>query len=335
MPKKSKYPKLRSHTKRGKSGQVWTSYWFDMRGTGKPDVPLGNDYEVAVRRWDELYNNARRIVGTIEEAMLKWEQEKLEKYENEETRKSYRKQLARIRPVFGPCAWEEVTLPSLVGYLEKRSAKTQANREIALLSVIWNRARTWGLTVLPWPAAGMERSQWKNQENAREVYVSDQQFDAIYKHADRVLRDAMDIATATGLRIKDVCALRLTDFRDGGMYVQAGKTRKRIAFDMAQSEVLPKILEHRHQHKALHIFLLTSDRGRPVTWRMLNERFAEARALAAKERPDCAKLILRDMRKHAAQHAGGVDEASKLLQHSSKALTARHYGASDVVKPVR
>jgi hypothetical protein len=43
MPKPSKHPKLRVSVKRGKAGQVWISYWYDMRGTGKPDMPLGND----------------------------------------------------------------------------------------------------------------------------------------------------------------------------------------------------------------------------------------------------------------------------------------------------
>ena len=47
MPKRSKHPRLRVHIKRGKAGQVWTSYWFDNRGTGQPDVPLRTDYDAA------------------------------------------------------------------------------------------------------------------------------------------------------------------------------------------------------------------------------------------------------------------------------------------------
>lgn len=35
MPKTSKYPKLRTSVKRGKAGQAWVSYWYDMRGSGK------------------------------------------------------------------------------------------------------------------------------------------------------------------------------------------------------------------------------------------------------------------------------------------------------------
>jgi integrase len=335
MPKKSKYPRLRSHTKRGKAGQVWTSWWYDMRGTGKRDIPLGTDYARAIIRWDELHNQSTRVAGTIEEAMAKWEAEVLPDYENPDTKASYKKQLARIRPVFGPCTWEQITMQDLTEYLAIRQAKTQANRELSVLSIIWNKARIWGMTVLPWPASGLERSGWKNKENARDVYVPDEQFDAIYRHADQPLRDAMDLATATGLRIKDVCAIRLTDFRQEGLHVKARKTGKRVTFTTADSDVLPRLLERRHQHKALHIFLLTSARGKPVTWRMLSDRFQEARAAAAKEVPACAELFLRDMRKRAAQLSEDLDQASKLLQHSSKAITAKHYGASDRVKPVR
>ena len=35
-------------------------------------------------------------------------------------------------------------------------------------------------------------------------------------------------------------------------------------------------------------------------------------------------MYLRDMRSRAADLAGDIDEASKLLQHSSKALTRKH-----------
>lgn len=36
-------------------------------------------------------------------------------------------------------------------------------------------------------------------------------------------------------------------------------------------------------------------------------------------------MYLRDMRKRAADLADDIDEASKLLQHSSKTVTATHY----------
>ncbi|MBK9573692.1 MAG: hypothetical protein IPO43_13675 [Rhodoferax sp.] len=50
--KKSKYPRLRSKTYRGRSGQVWTYYLYDMRPNGTPDIRLGSDYHTAVQHWE-------------------------------------------------------------------------------------------------------------------------------------------------------------------------------------------------------------------------------------------------------------------------------------------
>lgn len=335
MPKKSQYPRLRTYIKRGKSGQVWVSYAYDNRGTGKPDIPLGKDYPQALKLWDEIHNERPRLIGTLEQAFRLWEEDALPKYASEETRKGYTRDLKMMRGFFGPQTWEAITLPVLKGYLKKRTAKTRGNRELSLLSVIWNYARGEGLTGLVWPAHGMERSKWKNEEFAREVEVSDEAFDAIHKQADGILKDAMDIASATGLRIRDVLKLQLTDVRKGFLSVKAGKTTKRIEFDLSASTVLPPLLAKRKEAKALHLRVLTTPEGGMVTERMLRDRFALARAEAAKEVPECADLILRDMRKRAAGLAGDVAAASKLLQHSSQAVTRRHYTQGEKVRPVR
>lgn len=335
MPKKSQYPRLRTYIKRGKSGQVWVSYWYDNRGTGKPDIPLGKDYAQALKLWDEIHNERPRLVGTIEQAFRLWETEALPKYESDETKKGYTRNLKMMRGFFGPQPWEAVTVPVLKGYLDKRSAKTQGNRELSVLSIVWNFARVKGLTALPWPAHGMERAKWKNEEGARDIEVSDAVFEAIHKHAREELKDALDLASATGLRVKDVVRAQITDQRGDFLEIRAGKTGKRVKFDIRQSAILPAMLKRRKENKALHLFLLTKPTGGQVTLRSLQRSFTIARAAAAKEVPEAADVWLRDMRKRAAQLAEDVDEASKLLQHSSKAVTRKHYTQGDKVRPVR
>lgn len=123
--------------------------------------------------------------------------------------------------------------------------------------------------------------------------------------------------------------------RDGYLIVQAGKTSKRAEFDLAASLVLQPIISRRKAMKAPeHVFLLAAGR-RPVTYRMLADRFTKARAAAAKECPAVADLWLRDMRKRAGQLAPDLAAASKLLQHSSLSVTQRHYRQGDKLKPVR
>ena len=143
------------------SGKVVTYYFYDRRPEGLPDIPLGTDYDAALRQWDEIHNRQPRIAGTLMEAFEAWEADDVDgllSYSNKDTQRSYRRHLARLKPVFGESTWADVDLTDLRAYLKRRTAKTQGNREMAVFSVIWNWARLEGYTRLPWPAAGMERS---------------------------------------------------------------------------------------------------------------------------------------------------------------------------------
>jgi hypothetical protein len=88
----SKYPLFRSHTRKRKSGKVITDCRHDRRPEG-------------------------------------WEDEVLPTDASPVTRKGYGLNLRRLKPVFGPSTWGRISLPTLKLYLNKRTAKTQANRE--------------------------------------------------------------------------------------------------------------------------------------------------------------------------------------------------------------
>ena len=73
---------------------------------------------------------------------------------------------------------------------------------------------------------------------------------------------------------------------------------------------------------------------------MLRNRWDDARAKAAAERPELADTIramyLRDMRKRAADLAASDGAAAELLQHDDVRLTRRHYRTTAAkLKPVR
>lgn len=338
MPKITEFPRLRVSVKRGKKGQVWTSWWFDMRGTGQPDIPLGTDHAAALVKWAEIAAGGPRTKGTLEEAFAGWEARGIEVRANgkprmPETIAGYRKCLAAIRAPFGAARWEDISLPVLAQYVRKRTAKGRARQEMQLLSVIWGWARLEGLTALPWPAVDMQKTGWKGAAGTRQVQVSDAQFDAIYSHADQTLRDYLDIATATGLRGNDVCRLTLGNV-PGILDAEAGKTGRRAEFDLAGSILGPLIERRRAMRGPEHVFLLAAGR-KPVTYRAVTERFNAARAKAALTLPSCADVWLRDMRKRAAALSDDLAGASKLLQRSSLSVTRQHYRQGDKLKPVR
>lgn len=342
----NKYPNLRSHTRKRKSGRVVTYYLYDRRKDGEPDIALGTDYEQALSRWAEISKGRPRLSGTLEEAFLAWELDKetgLNSYQNADTRSGYKKCLNKLRPVFGSATWESVEFMHLTGYLRRRSAKTRANREMAVLQIVWNWARKEGYTAVHWPAAGMERSRWKNPENAREFEVTDDLFEAVYHAGDQVLQDCMDLSSATAMRVKDTIKVMLPD--GDVLRLKANKTGKKADFDVSLSDVLPELIRRRRAIRAEHGLLLSTLTGRPVTYTMLRNRWDFARewaainAEAAGERQlaiDIRSMVLRDMRKRASDLSESDEEASQLLQHGNVSLTRRHYRTKvPKLKPVR
>lgn len=339
------HPRLRSHTRRRKSGRVVTYYLYDMRPEGLPDIPLGRDFGKALEQWDALHNRAPRIAGTLAEAMDAWEARELPKYESTVTRGGYARNLRKLRPAFGPATWDGVALKDLIDYLDARKGKTQANREVSLLGLIWNWARIREYTDLPWPAAGLAKSKWKNSEQPRAFRPRRDEFlelfAAVYPHGDQVLRDCMDLSSATGMRLTDCLMIPLPP---GDMLrLTASKTGKEADFDLALSAVLPDLIKRRRASKALHLKLLSTPTGRPVTYSMLRGRWDDARGKAAAQaRADgreafalrIESMYLRDMRKLASRLAG--DGATELLQHGSSATTEKHYPSTvRVLKPAR
>lgn len=349
MPKVTQYPRLRTLVRKMKNGRAHTYYAYDMRPDGEKDIQLGKDYDAAIRKWDELHNKLPARAGTIEEAFKAWEEKVLPKYESAETRRGYAKNLRQLRgpvgkPRFGIAGWAGVKMKHLVQYLDMRKGKTQANRELSLFQVIWNYARIRGLTELPWPAAGMERSKWKNEEYAREIEVTDQMFAAVQAEGDQVLRDAMDIASATGMRLTDVRTIPLP--HGDLLRLKASKTRKKADFEVPLSQVLPDLIARRRANKkAEHLMLLAGPMRRPISERMLTDRFATARAVAADKARAAGDLdlaqaigamICRDCRKYAADLAETAGAAQELLQHGSVATTMKHYRSRpDRPTPVR
>lgn len=348
MPKVTSYPRLRTKVFRGVAGQVYVYYVYDMRPEGKPDIRLGKDRAIALARWDEIHNKKPARVGLIQQAIDEWRtlvligtKDSPSPYTSAETRRDYTRHLKRIEEWCGALAWHDVTVPLMRGYLRKRSAKTQGNRELAMLSIVWNYARKEGITDLPWPAAGLEKSGWKNQERPRQFEVTDEIFNAIHAQGDQVLRDAMDIASATSMRITDVRTIPLPP--GDQLQLKASKTGKKADFTITLSQVLPDVIRRRRANKrAMHLKLLAAPSGREVSYRMLADRFATARekASAAVSDADLAQalrgMILRDCRKYAADKADTAEDAQKLLQHGSVATTLRHYRSrADQVKPVR
>ena len=74
MPKRTKYPRLTVLSRKNKSGKIRVYYYYYRRDLGKKDIPLGSDFEVAIKKWEELSETGNVRSGTIGEAMDRWEE---------------------------------------------------------------------------------------------------------------------------------------------------------------------------------------------------------------------------------------------------------------------
>lgn len=235
-------------------------------------------------------------------------------------------ELERLLKVFGTAPLDKVRPAHIAGYLEHREAKVRGNREIALFSAIWNWGRSAGLVDAQNPCTGVRR----NKEMGRDRYVTDDELQAVYERACWPVRDALDLHYLTGQRPSDVLKMRLTDVRDGFLWVRQRKTRQplRLAVEGPLADVLDRI--QGRSYKVTSLALVRDENGQPMTYDALFNRFEKAREAAG------IHFQLRDLRAKAATDLEDLALAQKLLGHSSRNMT-EHYTkkrAGEKVRPL-
>jgi hypothetical protein len=172
-------------TARGKPGKL--RYYY-----GQAKKPLGSDFVEACRQWAILERgqlpNSVRYVDVAD----RWEREAIHigrrKKRSPKTQYEFRLALKQLRDAFKGAMLDQIKPKHVRDYLDRRSAKVSANREIAVLSIIWNWARGEGADR---PGEPLRRHR-PEPGVARTRYVTDEEFQEVYGRGDYVLQDAMD-----------------------------------------------------------------------------------------------------------------------------------------------
>jgi integrase len=329
--------------KRGKRGQTWYYLDYGKRADGKRLwKPLGSNFTDALK----LYASAVEARGvppmTVPELMRDWMMASLPGRPIG-TLRDIQGSMKHLLKFFGdpPAPLPDVEPHHIRQYLDWREAKSRANREVTWLSAAWNWARDRGKTKAPNPVLGVKR----NPERGRDIYIEDDELLALLAHADKPLREAIELAYLTGQRPSDVLGITKDDIRDGTILVEQNKTGKRlrvaIVGDLAA--LIDRIKARRESiHAPVAPGLICHESGISMTTNMLRKRFAKARkAAAAVATERQAKRLLsiqfRDLRAKAASDVEDLERAQKLLGHSSRAMT-EHYVRNrrgEKVPPVR
>ena len=174
-----------------KSGKVWQSYYYNGRNEEgeRVQIPLGHDLQEAKRRWAQLEcadapensNLMRYIFNRYEREIIPAKADR--------TQRDNLAMLKFLRAVFDTAPIDAITPQMIAQYRDNRKscvkgeeakpAPVRANREITLLSHVFNMAREWGYTANQNPCQGVR----KNKERPRDYYADNEVWDAVYAQA--------------------------------------------------------------------------------------------------------------------------------------------------------
>lgn len=330
-------PRMLQRKRKLASGKMWIGFYYNGRDDAgkRKEFPLGGDLNEAKRKWAEFECKPAPVDATLMQFVF-------EKYEREilpkkavGTQRENGGSLRQLRAVFDSAPINTIAPHDIARYRDARTAKVRANREVTLLSHVFNMAREWGFMKGENPCRGVR----KNKEKPRDFYADKEVWDAVYAQACIELQDAMDINYLTGQRPGDVLRMKDADIREGALHVRQGKTSKFLRIMLETGGVksqLASVIERiqSRQGRASGSFLVTLANGAQVKQHHLRLRFDAARAAAAKaaeesNKMDLAKRIkqfqFRDIRAKSASEISDMKAASELLGHTEEEITGRVY----------
>ena len=251
-----------------------------------------------------------------------------------ETQKDYRKYANKLLPVFGKMLPDNIKPEHIRKYMDKRGMKspTQANREKTLLSRVFGWGYERGL-VKGNPCKGVR--QFKEQ--ARDRYITDDEYNALYSVSPPVVQIAMEIAYLCATRQADVLALTYAQLTEEGVYIKQSKTgvaqikawteRLRAAINLSDSLPLNSGISS--------IYVLHQSRGSGYTRDGFNSRWQKAKEPATEKFPHLNfNFTFHDLKaKGISDLDGSLSEKQKISGHKKITQTAR-YDRKVVVVPV-
>ncbi|MFW3906689.1 tyrosine-type recombinase/integrase [Klebsiella pneumoniae] len=252
-----------------------------------------------------------------------------------ETRKDYTKYAGKVLPVFGKVNPDKIKPEHIRRYMDQRgiASKTQANREKSFLSRVFR----WGYErgyVQHNPCQGVK----KFKETARERYITDEEYKAVYDVAPDVVRATMEIAYLCLARQSDVLALTEDQIRETGIFIRQGKTgvkqikawspRLRAAVALARSLPLKPGIRS--------LFVIHQNSGSKYTRDGFNSRWREAKIAAQEKYPHLQiDFTFHDLKaKGVSDLEGSLEEKQAISGHKNSRQTAIYDRKTKIVPVV-
>jgi integrase len=328
-------------------GKTKTTYYTRINVDGKRKrINLGHDLAEALHRLDEVEHHGNVVPKTLEQIWQHYSTfDKGLLAKAPRTQKSYLICWNTIRRILEHTDMESIKPVHIKQYVGARSAPGAANREKALISILFNHARNYCGYEGSNPCLGIKG----NPERGRSKNVEKWEYEEIYECADQTLKDVMDLLLFTGQRVSDVLNFKLSDIKknvdlsrirmyDGRLtsdavgkqfadclYIKPSKTEKYnktidIVIEGELKNIIDRIKNQHNDNKINSIYLLSDASGQKLSYWTINNKFKTARTLAGYKSFD---IQLRDLR-HKNASSSTLEEASQRLGHSSMAMTEKY-----------
>lgn len=251
--------------------------------------------------------------------------------------------IAKLKQVFGAMALLDIKPRHVYAYVDKRTAKVSALREVEVLRHAFTKAVEWGyLDTHPF------KSEVRLSHGApRDRYVEQWEIDAINSLETKRKKGSVDMVKAyiklklaTGLRRGDLLRLRVADVKDDGIHVTPSKTKhstgKRAIYAWADDKGVDN-----GRRAAIDAALATRPCLSPFVfckrdgscyidadtetchgWDSLWQRFVD-RVLT--ETKVTERFTEHDLRAKTGSDAPTLERAQQLLTHASSSTTKRIY----------
>lgn len=304
------------------------TYYYVTSTTPRKWIRLDKDLARAKLLWAQIETGGA-IGGSFFPALLQqWLSSEQYNKLADATKKTYQTLIDLLPQVFdGPM--EAIRPVHVAQFMDTHASKSQANLGRVILSNVFDYAIRRGIIECPNAAKMVPKFTIKG----RDRYLTDDEFAAIRKNGNDVVKVAMDIAYLTGARITDVLKLRLADCQDDGVFIEQHKTKKRQLFTWSPElrEAISIAKKLPRPIRGLH--LLCTRKGKPYSYSAFYAIWSNACEKAGVE-----NVHFHDIRGKAATEAKqqGQDYQA-LLGHASQAMSDKYIKRREIerVEPVK
>jgi integrase len=313
---------------------------------GKAWFRLGKTLPEAYKAWAERIAAPERI-ATIASLLERFALEVIPT-KAPKTQIDYMRYVGVLTKTFGNVALADLEPQHVYQYVDKRSAKTAAHREIEVLSSAFTKAVQWGL-IKAHPFKGEVRLEG---EAPRTRYVEDWELEAVLSLPARRKKGSVLMVQAylrlkllTGLRQRDLLLLTMSDLQEDGIHVTPSKTArssgKKLIYEWTP-ELRSAVEQAKAVRSAISPYLFCNrfgacyvdlTHGTANDWNNIWQKFM-TRVLAETEVKE--RFTEHDMRAKVGSDAETLERAKQLLAHSDAKLTQRVYRRRpEKIKPAR